>query len=73
MTNLGWPHAALHLADMLKLQQQHRQARLANAAANRLRHLSAQQRLVPLQLQAIFVAGHRELTLQRFGIDADPH
>lgn len=41
---------------MVELQQQHRQARLANAAADSLRHFAAQQRLVPLQLQAIFVA-----------------
>lgn len=32
---------------MVKLQQQHRQTRLANAAADSLRHLAAQQRPVP--------------------------
>lgn len=48
---------------MVKLQQQHRQTRLANAAADSLRHLAAQQRLVPLQFQAIFIAGQRQLAL----------
>jgi aspartate--ammonia ligase len=37
-----------HLADMVELQQQHRQARLANAAADSLRHLAAQQRQLAL-------------------------
>ena len=58
---------------MVKLQQQHRQTRLANAAADSLRHLAAQQRLVPFKLQAIFITGYRQLTLERFGIHAKPH
>ena len=61
MTNLCRPYAALYLADMVKLQEQHRQTRLTNAAADSLRHLSAQQRLVPFQLQAIFITGNRKL------------
>ncbi len=60
-------------ADMVELQQQHRQARLANAAADSLRHLAAQQRSVPLQFEAIFIAGQRQLAFQRRGVNADPH
>ncbi len=40
---------------MRQLQQQHRQTRLPNPAADGLRHFAAQQRLMPFQLQAIFI------------------
>ncbi len=58
---------------MRQLQQQHSQTRLADTAADGLRHFTAQQRLMPLQLQAIFVTGQRQLMLQRVGIYTDPH
>ena len=58
---------------MRQLQQQHGQTRLADTAAAGLRHFTAQQRLMPFQLQTIFITGQRLLMLQRVGIHADPH
>lgn len=58
---------------MRQLQQQHHQARLADATADGLRHIAAQQRLVPLQLHALFITGQRQLMFQRGGVDADAH
>ncbi len=58
---------------MRQLQQQHRQTRLPNPAADGLRHFAAQQRLMPLQLQTIFITGQRQLAHQRIGIYADTH
>ncbi|GHM55169.1 hypothetical protein ECZU51_38390 [Escherichia coli] len=58
---------------MWQLQQQHGQTRLPDTAADGLRHFTAQQRLMPLQLQAIFITGQRQLMFQRIGIHADPH
>ena len=49
---------------MRQLQQQHGQTRLADTAADGLRHFTAQQRLVPLQTQAIFITGQRQLVFQ---------
>ena len=50
---------------MRQLQQQHGQTRLADTAADGLRHFTAQQRLMPFQLQTIFITGQRQLMLQR--------
>lgn len=47
LANSSWPYTTLNLADMRQLQQQHGQTRLADTAADGLRHFTAQQRLMP--------------------------
>ena len=54
------PDRRLHLTDMCLAEQQHGQARLADAAADRQRQLPCQQHLVIGQLAAVIAVSLRK-------------
>ena len=62
------PDGGLHFADVGLAQQQHAQAGLADAAADRQGELAFQQHLVERKLAALVAARQRQLTVQRFRV-----
>ena len=67
------PDAALDFADMGAAQEEHTQAALADAAADGVGELTAEQFLVEGQLPAVVTASQGQLAIQGFGADADAH
>ena len=76
LTNLNialGPMRGLHLANMCLAQEEHTHPRLSDTAADRIRQLSVQKRLVERQSFTVGASALRELTAQRILIHADPH
>ena len=67
------PYGCLHLADMGLIQQQHAQARLADASADGERQFVLHQHTVEGQVQPFFKAFLFQLADKRCFIDTDAH
>ena len=73
LSHAAWPDAALRLADMSFVQENHAQTALSNSASYTQGQAALEQAFVEIELAAVFLTLQLELCLQGFLVHTDTH